>query len=75
MKNARTIFVMAGLSILAFTSCKKDYSCTCTTTVGSVSTTKAYDLENQTHRDADDACERYERDANNGGIGTTNCHL
>lgn len=69
---------LLGLSLVAalsFSSCKKDYTCTCTTTVGSVSTTKTHDLSNQTIRDAEDACDRFEANANNGGIGTTNCHL
>ena len=58
-----------------FTSCKKDYTCTCTTTVGTISNTKVYDLPNQRFNDATDACDRFESDANNGGVGTTNCHL
>ncbi len=75
MKNVKLmIVVVAVLSTLSFTSCKKDYTCTCTTTVGSLSNTKTYDLRNQTLRDADDACERYESNANSG-VGTTSCHL
>lgn len=64
-----------ALATVAFTSCKKDYTCTCTTTVGGVSTTNAHDLTNQHYSDAKSACDRFESDANNGGIGTTNCHL
>lgn len=64
-----------ALLAMTFVSCKKDYTCTCTTTVLGVSATRSYDLPNQTKKDATDACDRYERDANNGGVGTTNCHL
>lgn len=69
---------LLGLTLVAalsFSSCKKDYSCTCTTTVAGVSTTKTHDLQNQNYKDADEACDRFEADANNGGVGTTNCHL
>lgn len=75
MKSVKMILGIAALSTLAFTSCKKDYTCTCTTTVGSVSTTKTHDLNNQNYKDANEACDRFENDANSGGIGTTNCHL
>ena len=75
MKSAKLIGLFAVLATLAFTSCKKDHTCTCTTTVGGISSTRTYDLQNQTLRDAEDACERYETDANSGGIGTTSCHL
>jgi len=64
-----------ALSIVAFSSCKKDYTCTCTTSVGSVSNTTTHDLPNQHYSDAKSACDRFESDANSGGLGTTNCHL
>lgn len=67
-------FVGVLLVAVSFTSCKKDYTCTCTS-VGSISSTKSYDLQNQNYADAQDACERFEADANNGGLGTTACHL
>lgn len=76
MKHVKLIglFILTFNAML-FASCKKDYTCTCTTTVGSVSTTKVYDLRNQRPHDANDACERFEDDLNNGNLGTTNCHL
>lgn len=75
MKKIFFSVVLTLVTATMFTSCKKDYTCTCTTTVGSIGSTKAYDLPNQRIHDANEACERYESDANNGGIGTTNCHL
>ena len=69
-----TTMIIFGSSVL-FTSCKRNYTCTCTTSVGSVSNTVVHDLQKQRIHDANDACERFETDANNTGIGTTNCHL
>ena len=67
------MFVLAAS--FAFTSCKKDYTCTCTTTALGVSVTDTHDLPNQTRKDANEACDRFEDNANTNGIGTTNCHL
>ncbi len=76
MKSVKMILGIAALSTLAFTSCKKDYTCTCTTSVGSVSNTVTHDLNNQSYKDANEACDRFENQANSGGsLGTTNCHL
>ncbi len=72
MKYSKIVLLFAVLGTLSFASCKKDYTCTCTTTVGSASTTKTYDLQNQSLRDADDACERYEGST---AISNTTCHL
>jgi len=72
MKHSKIVVLFAVLCTFAFTSCKKDYTCTCTTTIGNSSTTKTYDLQNQTLRDADDACERYEGST---AISNTTCHL
>ncbi len=74
----KKIHLLAGLALIAgmsFTSCKKDYTCTCTTTVGGISSTKTHELNNQNLNDATEACDRFENDANSTGIGTTNCNL
>jgi len=75
MKTLKFLGAVAIVASFAFTSCKKDYTCTCTTTLGGISSTKTYDLTNQTHVDANDACERYESDMNGSGPTTTTCHL
>lgn len=75
MKNKLMFAALLAMTLAGFCSCKKDYTCTCTTTVASISTTTTHDLQNQRITDATEACERFENDANNGGIGTTNCHL
>ncbi len=74
MKSIAICSLLIVVSI-AFPACKKNFTCTCTTTVSSVSTTKVYDLPHQYPHDANRACDRFETDANNSGIGTTNCHL
>jgi hypothetical protein len=72
----KTIIVSAFLiGITAFTSCKRDYICQCTNTVGPVETTTNHDLTNQYHHDAEQACQRFEDDANATAPGTTNCHI
>jgi hypothetical protein len=75
MKRIQFIAGIILASSIAFTSCKKDYTCTCTKDIGGISSTTAHDLQNQNLKDATEACDRFETDANNGGIGTTNCHL
>lgn len=76
MKKIHFIATIALAGLLGMTSCKKDYTCTCTTDLGGgISSTKAHDLDNQTYNDANEACDRFEADANDGGLGTTNCHL
>jgi len=75
MNRIKISATLGLLAILAFGSCKKDYTCTCTTSVGSVSNTVTHDLPNQTHSDAKSACDHFQSDANNNGVGTTNCHL
>lgn len=69
------IVMIAFGALMGMTSCKKDYTCTCVKDVAGVSSTTTHDLENQNYNDAYEACERFESDANNGGIGTTNCNL
>ncbi len=75
MKKTSLLIAAIAVSSVVFTSCKKDYSCTCTTTIGGLSSTSTHDLPKQTHKDADDACNRFENDANSSAPGTTNCHL
>ena len=51
---------VAFLASMGFTSCKKDYTCTCTTTIdlfGEKTTTKTSTTINDTKKKAKDACE------------------
>ena len=67
------IVVAAMLTPVLFSSCKKDYVCTCTSTdVTGNSSTQTYPLTDQTRSDALDACEAFETD--NFWV-TRNCNL
>lgn len=63
------------LTAVSFTSCKKDYTCTCTTVVGGVSATNAHDVKDATLVDAKKTCNNYEDQANASFPGGTTCHL
>lgn len=51
MKQNRIIIVAALLGTLAFASCKKDYTCTCTTVVATGSTTETHSISNETYNE------------------------
>ena len=56
MKKIAPIAALALLAV-AFTSCKKDYKCTCTTTMnGQTVNTTTIDLGKQKKSDAEAAC-------------------
>lgn len=44
----------------SFTSCKKDYVCTCTATFDGEKESEAYPLVDQKKKDAEDACQSLE---------------
>ncbi len=74
MKNKLTAIV-AIVVLVAFGSCKKNYTCTCTTVIGSASATQAHNIDNATLIDAKNSCDNYETQANNSYPGGTTCHL
>lgn len=55
MKKIAPIAAIA-LFAIATTSCKKDYTCECTTTSGGQSTTTTFELGKQSKSDAEAAC-------------------
>lgn len=58
MKKLFPLMVVAVVATM-FTSCKKDYTCTCTITVsGGSPVTQPYPLGKQTKGDAKDACDK-----------------
>jgi hypothetical protein len=75
----KKLFPLAAIAVFAvmFTSCKKDYTCTCTQTVtGSTPVTTTVSLGKQTKSDADKACSNYNVTSSAGGTSvTTSCHL
>lgn len=50
----------AGVAMLSFASCKKDYTCTCQVTAGGVKTTPAFPINDAKRGDAHDACDAAE---------------
>ena len=56
MKKVIRIAAFAVLGMVALSSCKKDYTCTCTATVGEISSSASTTL-NATKADAKEACE------------------
>ena len=76
MKTTKMAFLGISLIFLAmFTSCKKNYTCTCTTVVGGASGNTAHSIDNATYIDATRSCKNYEDQANNSLPGGTTCHL
>ncbi len=70
----KILFVAAV--VVAMSSCKKSYNCTCDTVQTDGASTKfTYELKKQSYEDANDFCERYEDDLNAMKDGTTGCHL
>lgn len=68
MKKIITCVTVAAIA-MTFASCKKDYSCTCTTsTTGMPSTTSKVSLGKQTKKDAESACNGKSSSASSGGI-------
>jgi len=73
----KIILFVAVVSAISFTSCKKDHTCTCTTTStapGSVSTTSVTTINDAKKGDAKRACVKTTTVYN--GVTTTNdCEL
>lgn len=85
MKKVTTFAVVALFGALTFSSCKKNYTCTCTVKVtdtsGGVSTavidtTIKYDLGKQKKSDAKNACDNYQNQVNTVfGSNSANCGI
>jgi|GEM_PF-515832 len=67
--------VLLLLSAVAFTSCRKNYNCTCTTVIGSVSTSQVHSIDKAGYVDARRECASYEEEGNASLPGTTTCRL
>ena len=74
MKKAKIILAVAILG-MTFTSCKKDYTCTCTTVVSGVGVDVRHSIDDATLVDAKKSCNNYEDQGNSGLPGSTTCHL
>jgi hypothetical protein len=75
MKASKIIIVPAIFALATVTSCKKDYTCTCTTVVSAASTDIKHSINNANYNDAVKSCKNYENQANSGLPGSTTCHL
>lgn len=53
----KLVFAAAALGLISLTSCKKEYTCKCTTTVGSTSTSVQAKTAKLSKKDAKAACE------------------
>lgn len=75
MKTVLSIAAVALFSTLAFTSCKKDYTCTCTKTEAGTSNTTVYEkqMRNQTKPNAKATCQAFEDMLNVSHDGVAKC--
>lgn len=56
MKKIAAIAAVALIGVIVLPSCKKDYTCVCTTTAAGVSSTSEVSLGKQSKKDAEAAC-------------------
>ncbi|GAA4464956.1 hypothetical protein GCM10023093_16340 [Nemorincola caseinilytica] len=76
MKTTRIIMAFALTALAAtVTSCRKDYTCTCTTVIGTTSTEKTHSINNSGYADARLSCQNYQDQANASLPGGTTCRL
>lgn len=73
--RTKTILAIALLASASLTSCKKNYTCTCTTVVGAGSVNSTHSIDNATLVAAKRSCNNYENEANSSLPGSTTCHL
>jgi len=77
MKNLLTIALVVFLAG-AFTSCKKDYTCTCETTILGITTSDDTEIMDASKSDADDICDGLQTAAQAAALflgGTASCSL
>jgi hypothetical protein len=71
----KSIFVVAGVAMLALASCKKDYTCECTvTTMGIAVPTLPAEFKDVKKKDAEEACDALQTTYTVGGA-TASCSL
>ena len=73
--KTKTIFIAGSLALLTLASCKKDYTCECTTTTGGVSTSASTVIKDKKSK-AEEACNAGDASVSNFGIAvTTECEI
>ena len=74
MKNI--YFSAAMLVLVAFSSCKKDYTCECTTSDGQGGSAKTSVTITESKKDAEDACKAGNSSVSSGGMTvTSSCEI
>lgn len=70
----KRVILVAAVSIMALASCKKDYTCECTSSTGSVT---SFPIENSTKSDAEEGCDGTGASVTIGGtvVSSTTCKL
>jgi len=70
----KKVILVAAVSMMALASCKKDYTCECTPTVGDKT---SFVLENSSESDAKDNCEGTSASVTINGtvVSSTTCAL
>lgn len=67
----KVLFVAALGMTFAMVSCKKDYTCECTTSVTGVGTSSASTTINDTKKNAEAACDEGDATTSVGGVSST----
>ena len=77
MKSVRFIAAIAILSTVTLTSCKKYYTCTCTTTEAGNSATTKFEkqLRAKAKNDATEQCATFQNQYNSTNTGSTKCTI
>jgi len=70
----KSIFVFAGVAMLALASCKKDYTCECTVTANGISIPYTAEFKDAKKKDAKEACDALQTTYSAGGA-TASCTL
>lgn len=70
----KSIFVLAGVAMLALASCKKDYTCDCSITTGGETNTIKADIKGAKKKDAQEFCDAAQATYSQGG-STATCTL
>lgn len=74
MKKLFIAITAIAFSATFFTSCKKDYTCTCKITSGGTTTTQVIPIKDASKGDATDACNAAETTYTTSG-STADCNL
>ncbi len=72
-KMKKIAFVALAIFALTFTSCKREWTCTCTASVAGQTATASSSFE-ATKKDAEESCDAFQSTSSVGGV-TYSCEL